>query len=108
LTTISSLLTPLQQQVRDVLDKAGGVNIKIVAQIDNRAALAAFDDILAAADGIMVSRGNLGMSIPPEKVRAGVVGGWGARGCAWVCVTLSALDALHGSCCKKPGLLLAL
>ena len=54
--------------VRDVLCKAGGVHIKIVAQIDTREAIDAYDDILAEADAIMVSRTNLGMSIPAAKV----------------------------------------
>lgn len=58
-------------QVRKVLDTEGGYNIKIIAQIDTCEAVAAYDEILAQADGIMVSRTNLGMSIPAEKV-----GGW--------------------------------
>lgn len=32
--------------------------------------LSHFDDILAEADGIILSRGNLGIDLPAEKVRA--------------------------------------
>lgn len=46
--------------------------MKVVAQIDTGSAIRNFDEILKAADAIMVSRTNLGMVIKPEKV------GWAA------------------------------
>jgi hypothetical protein len=59
--------TPSYAQVRSVLDDAGAPWMKIIAQIDCADAIAALDEILAACDGIMVSRINLAMDIPASK-----------------------------------------
>jgi len=54
-------------QVRDVL-KSEGADIPIIAKIERGIAVKNFDSILAASDGIMVARGDLGVDIPLEKV----------------------------------------
>ncbi|KAI8465728.1 MAG: pyruvate kinase [Monoraphidium minutum] len=56
------------QQVRKVLDDCGGPTVKIIAQIDCADAISAFDEILEASDGVMVSRINLGMDVAASKV----------------------------------------
>jgi pyruvate kinase len=54
--------------VRRFLDEAGGEAVKIISKIENEAGLKNIDEIIAASDGIMIARGDLGMDIPSEKV----------------------------------------
>lgn len=41
---------------------------KILAKIETRQSLLEFRHILKYADGIILSRGNMGLDIPPEKM----------------------------------------
>ncbi|EFJ14750.1 hypothetical protein SELMODRAFT_234443 [Selaginella moellendorffii] len=56
------------KQARALLTSLELTNTQIFAKIENAEGLKHFDDILKEADGIILSRGNLGIDLPSEKV----------------------------------------
>ena len=55
-------------EIREFLVANGGEHIDIIAKIENREGVENIDGIIAASDGIMVARGDMGVEIPAEQV----------------------------------------
>ncbi len=54
------------RELRKLCDENGGEYVAVLPKIECATAVYHFDDILEAADGIMVARGDLGVEIAPE------------------------------------------
>jgi pyruvate kinase len=68
---ISFVRTPQDvKAVRDAMDDMDelGAHPLVIAKLERPEALDNLDEILAAADGVMVARGDLGVEMPPETV----------------------------------------
>ena len=56
------------ERVREILADQGAFDVKVIAKIENHGGLHHADEIIDAADGIMVARGDLGVELEPEEV----------------------------------------
>ena len=55
------------QEIRDFLDSINS-HAKIIAKIENEEGVKNIEEITAAADGIMIARGDLGVQLPTEQI----------------------------------------
>lgn len=56
------------KQIREILDKHNGKHIRIISKVENTEAVTNLDEVIAASDGLMVARGDLGVEVQPEDV----------------------------------------
>ena len=56
------------RDIRECLNSCGGENVRIISKIENREGVDNLDEIIAASDGLMVARGDLGVEIPAYEV----------------------------------------
>ena len=56
------------KEARQLIAGAGGGDVPLVAKLERPQALEHLDEILAACDGVMVARGDLGLEMPLERV----------------------------------------
>ena len=54
--------------IRQLLDQAGASGMEIIAKIENQQGIDHIDEIIEAADGVMVARGDLGVEVPSYQV----------------------------------------
>ena len=56
------------EDIRACLSECGGEHIRIISKIENREGVDNLEEIIAASDGLMVARGDLGVEIPAYEV----------------------------------------
>ena len=55
-------------EVRAICEETGNGHVKLLAKIENQQGIENIDEIIEAADGIMIARGDMGIEVPFEMV----------------------------------------
>jgi pyruvate kinase len=71
IVALSFVQTPADlRQARELMVGAGAAGVALIAKLERPQALDRLDEILAACDGVMVARGDMGLEMPLERVPA--------------------------------------
>ena len=55
-------------EVRAICEETGNGHVQLFAKIENQQGIDNLDEIIEAADGIMIARGDMGIEVPFEMV----------------------------------------
>ncbi|ANE48953.1 pyruvate kinase [Paenibacillus swuensis] len=55
-------------EIRELLERHGAPHIQIISKIENHEGVERIQEIIAASDGVMVARGDLGVQLPSEEI----------------------------------------
>ena len=56
------------KEVRRICEETGNPHVQLLAKIENQQGIENLDEIIEAADGIMIARGDMGIEVPFEMV----------------------------------------
>ena len=56
------------EAIRAIFAEQGNTHTKIISKIENQEGVNNLDEIIAASDGVMVARGDMGVEVPAEEV----------------------------------------
>jgi pyruvate kinase len=54
--------------IREILEETGNTHVMIIPKVESQEGIDNIDEIIAAADGVMIARGDMGVEIPAENV----------------------------------------
>jgi pyruvate kinase len=54
--------------IREILEETGNIHVQIISKLESQEGIDNLDEIIAASDGIMIARGDLGVEIPAQNV----------------------------------------
>ncbi|SJZ89087.1 pyruvate kinase [Pilibacter termitis] len=54
--------------IREILEETGNTHVQIISKIESQEGIDNIDEVIAASDGIMIARGDMGVEIPAENV----------------------------------------
>ena len=70
-------------EVRAICEETGNGHVQLFAKIENQQGIDNLDEIIEAADGIMIARGDMGIEVPFEMVPVYQKNDYYKSKCSW-------------------------